>query len=105
MMVMMMMNSDDELSGRLPSDLTNLDSTELRLWNHETPIDVDSCLASMSSVTMTSHDVTMTSLDDKLANAVRANIHSLRCCLSVYLSLCKQDPKELNVDVLLKMCS
>jgi len=72
MMMMMMMYTDDEISGRLPSDLTNLDSTELRTLDNEVPINVD--WGSFSGVPMTSlSSVTMTSLspDDKVASAVR----------------------------------
>jgi len=103
-------HSDDELCGRLPSDLTNLDSAELRQLDHATPISVESCLASMTSVTetphdvaVTSYDVTMTSddvivtshdvvavtlFDDKVATAVRANIRLFNCYKSVCLSVC-----------------
>ena len=48
----MLFYTDDEIDGRLPSDLTNLDSAELRQWDNGTAINVDSSLASMSSVTM-----------------------------------------------------
>jgi len=64
MMMMMMMYTDDEISGRLPSDLTNLDSTELRTLDNEVPINVD--WGSFSGVPMTS-----LSPDDKVASAVR----------------------------------
>ena len=90
------MHSDDELCGRLPSDLTNLDSAELRQLDHATPISVESCLASMTSVTETPHDVAVTSydvvavtlFDDKVATAVRANIRLFNCYKSVCLSVC-----------------
>jgi len=58
-------HTDDELGGRLPSDLTQLDSTELRQFADVQSVNVPSSasLASMFSVTMTpSYDA---SYDDK----------------------------------------
>jgi len=63
MMMMRMLCLDAEISGRLPSDLTQLDSSEMRQLDNTEPINVDSCLQSMSSVAMTS-------CDDKIAHAV-----------------------------------
>jgi len=55
-------DADEEVIaiGELPADLKHLDSTELRQLNNDghdgVPINVDSSLTSMSSVTMTSYD-------------------------------------------------
>ena len=72
------------MSGNLPSDLTSLDSAELRQWDHGTAaLGVQTCLVgstpgvtvtSQHDVTMTSHDVVMTSIDDKVASQVRDNV-------------------------------
>jgi len=103
---MMLVNTDDELGGRLPSDLTNLDSEELRQFDPQTTSTIISGVLSrhdpsttpgvttgMTSrdVRMTSVDVAMTSLDNKVANdAVLANIPLLSSfsLLSVRLFLC-----------------
>jgi len=69
MMVLMLLYTDAEMSDGvpLPSDLTQLDSEEMRqLADVESiSITVDSSIPSMSSVTMKSYD-------DKVANPVRS---------------------------------